>query len=111
VAQPRRRRSAGYAGRLERTAAANLREDISGVVHNLRRLRAGECRARRIEVDGCRNPEESSPTTLFRAPGIATDWDVTADGSRFLVMVPDVSKATTSVSLIFNWLGALDDQR
>ena len=51
------------------------------------------------------------PTTLFRAPGMATDWGVAADGSRFLVMVPDVSNATTSLSLIFNWLGALDPQR
>ena len=40
-----------------------------------------------------------SPTTLFHAPGIATDWGVAADGSRFLVIVPDVSNATTSFSL------------
>jgi hypothetical protein len=48
---------------------------------------------------------------LFHAPGIATDWGVAADGSRFLVIVPDVSNATTSFSLIFNWQGALDHQR
>jgi hypothetical protein len=52
-----------------------------------------------------------SPTTLFHAPGIATDWGVAADGSRFLVMAPEVSNPTTSLSLIFNWQGALDQQR
>lgn len=52
-----------------------------------------------------------SPTTLFHAPGIATDWDVAADGSRFLVLAPDVGTGSTSISLIFDWQGTLDRQR
>jgi eukaryotic-like serine/threonine-protein kinase len=52
-----------------------------------------------------------APTTLFQAPGIAADWGVSADGSRFLVMAPERSAASTSISLIFGWQGTLDRQR
>jgi eukaryotic-like serine/threonine-protein kinase len=52
-----------------------------------------------------------APTSLFHAPGIATDWGVSADGSRFLVMAPEAGTASTSLSLIFNWQGTLDRQR
>ena len=55
--------------------------------------------------------EVGSPTTLFQAPGIAADWDVSADGSRFLVMAPEVRTASTSFSLIFDWQRTLDRQR
>jgi hypothetical protein len=55
--------------------------------------------------------EIGSPTTLFQAPGIAADWGVASDGSRFLVMAPEVHTASTSFSLIFNWQGTLDHQR
>ena len=55
--------------------------------------------------------EVGSPTTLFHAPGIATDWGVSADGSRFLVMTPERSTASTSLSLIFDWQGTLDPRR
>ena len=55
--------------------------------------------------------EVGAPTTLFHAPGIATDWGVSADGSRFLVLAPDVGTASTSFSLIFDWQGTLDRQR
>ena len=52
-----------------------------------------------------------APTTLFRAPAIATDWGVAADGSRFLVVAPEAGTTSTSLSLIFNWQGTLDHQR
>jgi len=52
-----------------------------------------------------------SPTTLFHAPGMATDWGVAADGSRFLVMAPEARTPSTSLSLIFNWQETLDHQR
>ena len=55
--------------------------------------------------------EVGSPTTLFQAPGIAADWGVSADGSRFLVMAPEVRTASTSFSLIFDWQRTLDRQR
>jgi DNA-binding winged helix-turn-helix (wHTH) protein/Tol biopolymer transport system component len=55
--------------------------------------------------------EVGSLTTLFQAPGIAPDWDVSADGKRFLIMVPEGRSTSTSFSLIFGWQRALDDQR
>jgi len=48
---------------------------------------------------------------LFHAPGMATDWAVAADGSRFLVMAPEARTPSTSLSLIFNWQETLDHQR
>ena len=55
--------------------------------------------------------EVGSLTTLFQAPGIAPDWDVSADGKRFLIMVPESRTPATSFSLIFGWQRALDHQR
>jgi hypothetical protein len=55
--------------------------------------------------------EVGSSTTLFQAPGIAPDWGVSADGSRFLVLAPEGRTASTSVSLIFDWQETLDRQR
>jgi eukaryotic-like serine/threonine-protein kinase len=55
--------------------------------------------------------EVGSPTTLFQAPGIAGDWDVSEDGNSFLVLAPEVRTASTSFSLIFDWQGTLDHQR
>ena len=52
-----------------------------------------------------------SPTVLFQAQGISTDWGVAADGRRFLVMAPDVGAASTSFSLILDWRGTLDRQQ
>jgi len=39
------------------------------------------------------------------------DWGVSADGSRFLVMTPERSGASTSLSLIFDWQGMLNPRR
>ncbi len=50
-------------------------------------------------------------TSLFQAPAIATDWDVSTDGKRFLVMAPEGPTTSTSFSLIFGWQGALDHRR
>jgi eukaryotic-like serine/threonine-protein kinase len=52
-----------------------------------------------------------SPTMLFEAPGIISDWGVSANGSRFLVLAPEVRAASTAFSLIFDWQGTLDLQR
>ena len=55
--------------------------------------------------------EVGSLTTLFKAPGIAADWDVSDDGKRFLIMVPEGPTTSTSFSLILGWQRALDHQR
>jgi DNA-binding winged helix-turn-helix (wHTH) protein/Tol biopolymer transport system component len=52
--------------------------------------------------------EVGSVTTLFHAPDIATEWDVSADGKCFLVMAPEGRTTSTSFSLIFGWQRALD---
>jgi hypothetical protein len=55
--------------------------------------------------------EVGSVTTLFQAAGIAPDWDVSADGKRFLIMVPEGRTTSRSFSFIFGWQRALDHQR
>ena len=40
------------------------------------------------------------PTVLFHSPGMAEDWGVSANGRRFLVLVPETPTLTTSFSLI-----------
>jgi len=64
-----------------------------------------------VSVNARSGLEVGSPTTLFNAPGIAADWGVSADGSRFLVMTPERSGASTSLSLIFDWQGMLNPRR
>ena len=64
-----------------------------------------------VSVSARSGLEVGSPTTLFNAPGIAADWGVSADGSRFLVMTPERSGASTSLSLIFDWQGMLNPRR
>lgn len=51
------------------------------------------------------------PTILFQAAGMAEDWGVSADGRRFLVLMPEIPTSTTSFSLIINWQAALHGVR
>jgi hypothetical protein len=55
--------------------------------------------------------DDPTDASSFHAPGIAADWGVAADGSRFLVMTPERSAASASLSLIFDWQGTLDPRR
>src|SRR6185503_6339570 len=64
-----------------------------------------------VSVSARSGLEVGSPTTLFNAPGIAADWGVSADGGRFLVMTPERSGASSSLSLIFDWQGMLNPRR
>ena len=48
------------------------------------------------------------PTVLFHSPGMAEDWGVSANGRRFLVLVPETPTLTTSFSLILDWQATLD---
>ena len=52
-----------------------------------------------------------SPHLLFHAPGMVDDWAVSADGQRFLVLLPDTPTQGTTFSTIFNWQAALDPVR
>jgi len=45
--------------------------------------------------------------TFVNVPGMS--WDMTADGSRFLVLQPaDTSTTTRNVHVVFNWIAELD---
>ena len=60
-------------------------------------------------VDDDRNgiPGGSSEQ-LFALPPNLGDWDVTADGKRFLVAVPPAQQTTqTPITVVLNWEAAL----
>jgi len=46
----------------------------------------------------------SAPKALFKVPsGILPNWDVTADGKRFLVLVRVHQNARTPFAVVLNW--------
>jgi hypothetical protein len=48
------------------------------------------------------------PKQLFATPPNVGDWDVTADGKRFLAAVPPGQQATqTPITVVLNWQVAL----
>ena len=48
------------------------------------------------------------PKQLFALPPNVGDWDVTADGKRFLAAVPPVQQTTqTPITVVLNWEAAL----
>ncbi len=47
-----------------------------------------------------------TPIELFRAPGIQTEWSVSADGQRFLVAAPSRQSAP-AFTVVVNWQSAL----
>jgi len=48
------------------------------------------------------------PKQLFALPPNVGDWDVTADGKRFLAAVPPVQQTTgTPITVVLNWQAAL----
>jgi len=48
------------------------------------------------------------PKQLFVLPPNVGDWDVTADGKRFLVAVPPAQQtAETPITVVLNWEAAL----
>ena len=51
-----------------------------------------------------------TPTELFRAPGIQTEWSVTADGQRFFVAAPS-RQSTREFTVVVNWQSTLSTDR
>jgi hypothetical protein len=48
------------------------------------------------------------PKQLFALPPNVVDWDITADGKRFLAAVPPVQQTTvTPITVVLNWQAAL----
>ncbi len=54
--------------------------------------------------------EAGAPAPLFRVEGIS-HYDVTADGSRFLVSTPSDPDRDSQVRVIVNWTAALKPEK
>lgn len=50
----------------------------------------------------------SAPSVLFERPGIH-DYDVTPDGSRFLVIERDVASFPSEINIVLNWFEVLNE--
>ncbi len=48
-----------------------------------------------------------TPRELFRAPGIGTEWGVSPDGERFLVVAPTQQGAAAPFTVLLNWQAVL----
>jgi hypothetical protein len=49
------------------------------------------------------------PKPLFPLPeGAGGNWDVSADGERFLVNVPVLKSSSVPLSLVVNWVASLE---
>ena len=54
-----------------------------------------------VSIEPGPNLVHTAPHAMFQTTG-PRDFDVTADGQRFLIAVPDVPK-TSQVNVILNW--------
>jgi Tol biopolymer transport system component len=48
-----------------------------------------------------------TPTSLFRAAGVLSDWGVTRDGQRFLFAAPTGQSTPAPFTVVLNWRAAL----
>ena len=55
--------------------------------------------------------EAGPPARLFRAEPAIEDYDVTSDGSRFLVSTPLEKNRESPVRVIVNWPAAMEKER
>jgi len=61
-----------------------------------------------VEVDASHGLRVGTPKALFQLPeGTAFNWDVSADGERFLLNVPVIKSSSVPLSLVVNWTAGL----
>lgn len=60
-----------------------------------------------VAVDAARGFSVGTPRPLFSPPGGAFDWDVTADGERFLIRVPVVKSSSIPLNVVSHWSAGL----
>jgi hypothetical protein len=61
-----------------------------------------------VEVDASHGLRVGTPKALFQLPeGTAFNWDVSADGERFLLNVPVIKSSSVPLSLVVNWMAGL----
>jgi hypothetical protein len=59
-----------------------------------------------VEVASGRPFQPGTPKPLFQASGALPEWNVTADGQRFLFAVP-VEQTQAPFTIVTNWMAAL----
>ncbi len=60
-----------------------------------------------VEIES--GPRVGAPKPLFTLPeGAGGNWDVSADGERFLVNVPVLKSSSVPLSLVVNWVASLE---
>jgi Tol biopolymer transport system component len=62
-----------------------------------------------VSVDITTTPvfQAGAPTPLFKGPAGVIFWDVTADGKRFLIPVPQNANSPTPYRVVLNWTSTL----
>jgi Tol biopolymer transport system component len=61
-----------------------------------------------VEIDASHGLRVGTPKPLFQLPeGTGFDWDVSADGERFLLNVPVIKSSSIPLSLVLNWTAGL----
>ena len=61
-----------------------------------------------VEIDTSRGLRVGTPRTLFQLPeGVGSQWDVSADGERFLLNVPVIKSSSVPLSVVVNWTAGL----
>ena len=63
-----------------------------------------------MSVEVTANPpafQASEPKSLFKSPSGDVDWDVAADGKRFLFPVPVAQGGPEEFTVVLNWQAGL----
>jgi Tol biopolymer transport system component len=61
-----------------------------------------------VTLDTSHGLRPGAPKPLFKLPeGSGSDWDVSADGERFLLNVPVVKSSSLPLSVVFHWAAGL----
>ncbi|HEY6547868.1 MAG TPA: protein kinase [Vicinamibacteria bacterium] len=61
-----------------------------------------------VEIDTSRGLRVGTPKPLFQLPeGVGSQWDVSADGERFLLNVPVIKSSSVPLSVVVNWTAGL----
>ncbi len=61
-----------------------------------------------VEIDTGRGLRPGTPKPLFQLPeGTGFDWDVSAEGERFLLNVPVIKSSSVPLSVVVNWTAGL----
>jgi Tol biopolymer transport system component len=60
-----------------------------------------------VEIDTRSGFQPGAPKPLFKAPARVVFWDVTNDGQRFLIPVPESATSVAPYNVVLNWTSTL----